>query len=224
MRTNCTPMTKQRLAILAVGLGFGILFSPLIASSAHAYKDPADFVRQFGARATKISGDSDLSAEMKRQAYREVLRTHFDLDRISDVVLGRHRRTATAGERATFRRLFDVYLIATNARRLEGFAGQRFQVSGARDKGPNGIFVASQIARPQGAPLRLVWRLVPAGESWQVIDVSIEGVSMLVTLRSEFSAVIRQSGGRIDGLIERLRTVIARLEAPMQQRAQAMAQ
>ena len=123
MRTNCTPMTKQRLAILAVGLGFGILFSPLIASSAHAYKDPADFVRQLGARATKISGDSDLSAEMKRQAYREVLRMHFDLDRISDVVLGRHRRTATAGERATFRRLFDVYLIATNARRLEGFAG-----------------------------------------------------------------------------------------------------
>ena len=33
----------------------------------------------------------------------------------------------------------------------------------------------------------------------------VEGISMSVTQRDEFAAVIRQTGGRVDGLIKALR-------------------
>ncbi len=212
MRNSIPSTTKQRLARQAVGLSLVLLFCLFIATSVRAEQDPASFVRHLGDRATTIFGDSELSAGKKRQAFREVLRTHFDLDLISRAVLGKHWRHATAEQRETYRRLFEDYLIATNARRLERYAGEGFQVVGSRDKGSKGTFVASRIVRPQGEPIRLVWRLKRVGQSWRVVDLAVEGVSMLMTHRSDFDAAIRQSGGRLDGLFNRLRVVIARLD------------
>ncbi len=212
MRTSVPSTTKQRLAIQAVGLSLVLLFSLFIATSVRAEEDPANFVRHLGDRATTIFGDSDLSAGKKRQAFREVLKTHFDLDLISRAVLGKHWRQASAEQKQTYRRLFEDYLIATNARRLERYSGEGFQVVGARDKGSKGTYVASEIVRPSGPPVRLVWRLRRVEQSWRVVDLAVEGVSMLMTHRSDFDAAIRQSGGRLDGLFNRLRVVIARLD------------
>ena len=50
-------------------------------------------------------------------------------------------------------------------------------------------------------PIRLDWRLTPAGEGWRVLDVAVEGVSLLVTFRNEFAAVIERNGGQVEGLL-----------------------
>ena len=39
----------------------------------------------------------------------------------------------------------------------------------------------------------------------KIMDVIVEGVSMSVTQRSEFAAVIQRNGGKIDGLLKTLR-------------------
>lgn len=224
MGIQFTSTSTRRFAVRAAGLGAAVLCALLIATGARANEDPADFVRHLGDRATAIFGDGDLSADMQRQAFRGVLRTHFDLDRISRAVLGRHWRRASDQERAAYRRVFEDYLVATNTRRLKGYAGERFRVGDARDTGAKGTFVASEFVRPKQPPVRLVWRLMPAEGSWRVVDILIEGVSMVVTHRAEFQAAIRQSGGRIEGLLDRLRTVIARLAAAPQQHAHATVQ
>ena len=38
-----------------------------------------------------------------------------------------------------------------------------------------------------------------------ILDVVIEGVSMRITLRDEFAAVIRSNGGKVEGLLAALR-------------------
>jgi phospholipid transport system substrate-binding protein len=43
------------------------------------------------------------------------------------------------------------------------------------------------------------------GETLKVVDVIAEGISMLITQRDEFAAVIQNSGGKVDALIDRLR-------------------
>ena len=45
------------------------------------------------------------------------------------------------------------------------------------------------------------WTLLTEGE-WKVLDVAIEGVSLVITYRSSFSQQIQRNG--IDGLIRRL--------------------
>jgi phospholipid transport system substrate-binding protein len=40
------------------------------------------------------------------------------------------------------------------------------------------------------------------GSDWKVYDIAVEGISLVLTYRSEFDAVVKQEG--IDGLIKRL--------------------
>ena len=49
------------------------------------------------------------------------------------------------------------------------------------------------------------WRVRPRGDGLKVIDVAVEGVSMSVTQRSEFSSVIQRGGGQIESLLQTLR-------------------
>ena len=54
-------------------------------------------------------------------------------------------------------------------------------------------------------PIRLDWRLTATPTGWRVLDISVEGVSLLLTFRNEFAAVIERSGGQLAGLIDELR-------------------
>ena len=58
-------------------------------------------------------------------------------------------------------------------------------------------------------PIRLDWRLTATESGWRVLDIVVEGVSLLVTFRNEFAAVIERSGGRLAGLLDELRHRVA---------------
>ena len=53
-------------------------------------------------------------------------------------------------------------------------------------------------------PIRINWRVRRSENTYRVIDVVVEGVSMSVTQRDEFAAVIRRNGGKIEGLLSAL--------------------
>ncbi|MCZ6734504.1 MAG: ABC transporter substrate-binding protein, partial [Planctomycetota bacterium] len=59
--------------------------------------------------------------------------------------------------------------------------------------------------RAEGEPVQLDWRLLRRGDTWRIVDVVVEGMSMALSQRSEFKAVIRGSGGRVEALLEKLR-------------------
>ena len=65
--------------------------------------------------------------------------------------------------------------------------------------------MTTEIVRPNGPPVRVDWRVRKNGETLKVVDVIAEGISMLITQRDEFAAVIQNSGGKVDALIDRLR-------------------
>ena len=54
-----------------------------------------------------------------------------------------------------------------------------------------------------GQPLPLEFQAHKTPEGWKIYDISIEGVSLVLTYRSEFDAVVKQGG--IDALVKRLR-------------------
>ena len=60
----------------------------------------------------------------------------------------------------------------------------------------------SRVLPPGSQPLRVDWRLRDRPEGPVVIDLIIEGISLLVTQRSEFAAVLERAG--VDGLLAEL--------------------
>ncbi len=168
-------------------------------------EDAAQFVRGFGDQAIAMLSDPALGPADREREFRRLLIDGFHLELIGRFVLGRHWRRASDEERAEFQRLFEDYVVASYARQLGNYAGEQLVIEGGRAQGDRGALVSSQITRPQGEPIQVEWRLRRAGDSWRIIDVVVEGISMAVTHRSEFSSVIGNHAGRIDGLLEVLR-------------------
>lgn len=190
--------TVRRLMAFMVALAF--LAAPASAA------DTVGFVRQFGDEAIAMLRDRAAGEAERRQRFETLMRSGFDLPLVAQLALGRHWRSATGEERSEYVGLFERFVLETYARRLDEYGNQRLRVVGAVPAGQDSM-VESWI-EGSGEPIRVDWRVreTPAGK--RIVDVVIAGVSMLVTQRSEFAAVIERSGG-VAGLIANLRQRIA---------------
>ena len=117
-------------------------------------------------------------------------------------------RIATPQEQQDFLGLFHEYLVRAYSARLGQYSGEQFQVLNARQYGAE-MIVSSQILRHDGAPVQVDWYLIDGGGRFLITDVYVGGISMKVTQRDEFSAVIQRSGGRVAGLLAELRHKLA---------------
>jgi phospholipid transport system substrate-binding protein len=139
-----------------------------------------------------------------------VLDEGADLSLLGRLVIGRYWRQADQRQRTEYLQLFRRYIFQTFVQRLRQYAGadlssgaERFQIIASRSVGERDILVQSRVAPPSGQPLRVDWRLRESPGEPVIIDLIVEGISLLVTQRSEFAAVLERSG--IDGLLAELR-------------------
>ncbi len=181
--------------------------------------DPAAFVRHFGEQAIAILTDKGLAEDQREQAFRRLLTAGFDIKTIGRFVLGRYWRKATETERAEYGRLFEDLIVATYSHQLSSYAGEALKVEGVRRQDERSALVASRLLGAEGEPIQLDWRLLRRGDTWRIVDVVVEGMSMALSQRSEFKAVIRSNGGRIEALLEKLREKTRRAKSGSVQRA-----
>jgi phospholipid transport system substrate-binding protein len=139
-----------------------------------------------------------------------VLDEGTDLSLLGRLVLGRHWRQANPRQRTEYLHLFRRYMLQTFVQRLRQYAGgdlgqpgARLQIIASRPVGQRDILVQSRVAPPTSQPLRVDWRLRERPGEPVIIDLIVEGISLLVTQRSEFAAVLERSG--VDGLLAELR-------------------
>ena len=127
----------------------------------------------------------------------------IDLDLVARLILGRHWRSASEAQRAEYLELFRAFALHTLASRLDVYGGQKFEVTGSKVVGRQDALVSSRILG-EGPPLTVDWRVRQRDDDKLVaIDVIVEGVSLIVTQRSEFGAVVERQG--LDGLLAELR-------------------
>lgn len=138
------------------------------------------------------------------------IESQTDLSLLARMTMGRYWRRATPDQRGTFVNLFRDYLLTTFSARLQRYAGadlgaarERFVIVATQSVGKKDVIVRSRVKPPSGPPLDVDWRLRHRDGRPVIIDLVIEGVSLLITQRSEFGAVLERAG--IDGLINELK-------------------
>ncbi len=194
-------MRRLRLVLLVPFLLFAL------AGPAAAGDGAGGFIRDLAAKVLPQLTDPSIPLEQRRMRFREVLNRDFDLDKIGKLVLGRHWRRAKPAKRKEFRGLLENYLSGLYARRFEDLAGLDIEVDGVRDfEGWSMVYTTA--TRTNGAPVMLDWRVDDKDGSYAITDLVIEGVSMVIAQREEFSAIVLESGS-LDGLLLKLRTRIA---------------
>ena len=192
---------KRRLFWVAVCLFVVVVMLPARPAAA---ADPAAVITTLGNEALKVLG-KNVDPNMRVTRFRQLFNEDFDVPGIARFVLGRYWRIATAEQQQEFVRLFTNYIALAYANRLAEYSGETLRVTGSRSA-PDGQLVSSEIVRANGQPpARVDWLLTPENGAYKISDVTVEGVSMAVTQRSEFAAVIQRNGGQVEGLITALR-------------------
>lgn len=200
---------------LAFTLLLAIFLVPLGLTRAEADETGArQFIRDLGDQAISLLQDSSAGTANRRDGVRDILRTSFDMPTIGRFVLGRHWRNATEDQQSEYLSLFEEMVIETYSRRFTEYNNETFVVDGSRLEGERDILVHSRIIREDGPAVEVMWRVRDRGAGmFQIVDVMVEGVSMAVTQRNEFSSIIQRNGGNIDALLQAIREQIASLRS-----------
>ena len=197
------------LAVFAVPMVAPVQSLAADASSVHeqATQSPVGkFVQDLGDRAIKIISNKQLSSEQRNAEFSKVLNDSFDLKTIGRFVIGHAWNTATPSQQAEYMDLFKALVIKNYGDRMTLATGENFQVTGIRPESDMDTTVLSQITHPDGSqPTTIDWRVRQKDGKIGVIDVIVEGVSLSVTQRQEYAAVIQNNGGQIDGLLQVMR-------------------
>ena len=194
---------RRSLLMSATALALGAI--PRAAGAAEP-ESAKTFINSLANDAILLMARKDLPAPERTQQFRELFKRGFDVAAIGRFVLGRYWRQAMEPERTEYLRLFDELVVQTYARRFNEFNTARLRVlSVSRPNEDNDVIVVVEGAVVGKPPVRLDVRVRQGSSAYKVIDVSIEGVSMAVTQRDEFSSVIQRGGGRIEALLASLR-------------------
>ena len=168
-----------------------------------AVEDAVIFINQLGNQAIKTLRATDLTLDQRESRFRSLLNRGFDLDFIGRFVLGRYWRVATADQKSDYIALYGEYLLQTYSARLGGYTDESFSVIGARRANDKDIVVSTRLVRPSGLEIAADWRVRMFDGQYRIIDIMVEGISMAVTQRFEFAAVVQRDG--IEGLLAILR-------------------
>ena len=181
-----------------------IVSASLAAGSNAVAADAGVFMNELWGRTVEVLSKKIPSAE-RLARFRQLYQAAFDGPGIARFVLGRYWRSASEQEQQEFSKLFEDYVVFVYGTRLSNFSGEKFKIRGSRTD-ESGTIVSTDVISPNGdAPIKVDWRLITDHGVFKINDVIIEGISMLVTQRSEFASVIQRHGGQVGELLAMMR-------------------
>ena len=183
----------------------------LVGAAAQAAQDPKQFIDRLGGDVIGILQDKPLDQAARAERFRGLFAEAFDLQTISQFVLGRHWREATPQQRAEWQDVLKGYVSGIYARQFSSYEGQTFEVLQERKLDGGGSVVQTRIQQPDGEPINVDFRVQQTPDGLKIVDVLVANVSLIVTKRSEFDSVIQREG--VDGLMRRLKQVSAQVQA-----------
>ena len=195
---------------LAGALSIGVLILSLSRPGAAAETQqapkpagPKDVIRETVDDVLAVLAEPGLSTDERRQRIEEIAYGRFHFETISRLVLARQWKRFTPEQRDEFMREFRLLLSQSYGRRIDRYEQEKVDIRGAREEARGDVTVRTRIVGGQADGIEMDYRLRKKGGVWYVIDVSIEGVSLVSSYRSQFAEVLGQGGP--DELLRRLR-------------------
>lgn len=206
------PPALPRRSLLLAAAAF------LVASREGARAAAADpaaaqrFIQELGDRTVEALNRAGYDEAARTREMRAVLDSSVDVPAVARISMGRSWRQASEAQRAEYLELFRTLTLGILARRLSSYTGsERFVVSGSRSVGSEDVMVRSQVLYADYPPLNIDWRVRrPEAAKPTIVDIVVEGVSLILTNRAEVDAMVGRRG--VDGLLAELRSRIKRGE------------
>jgi phospholipid transport system substrate-binding protein len=198
--------TRQR-RFLEVAIGCALL----LGGAAHAAESaappagprPRQIIEQTAEQVLAILRDTERTREERIAALDEIARARFDFRTMCRLVLARNWKKLSESQRAEFVEEFTRYLANDYGSRIDRYDQQDVTVIGERAEPRGDVTVKTKISGGEVEGAIVEYRMRYRNDEWRIIDVVIEGISMIANFRDQFREVLAREGP--DRLLERLR-------------------
>lgn len=181
-----------------------VLLVVVLAASPGLADGPRDYVADLSNRALEILRNPRLDSSAKRHELENLAGSRFDFETMSRLVLARNWSRLSPAQQPEFVEQFKRHLSVTYGRNVDNYNNETIEVGSDREEARGDWTVKTEIVRGGGsADIAVDYRLRRNGDRWQVIDVTIEGVSLIANFRSQFQEIV--SNGGVDHLLTLLR-------------------
>jgi len=144
----------------------------------------------------------ELKSEQRLERIEELVFNVFDFRTMGKLVLARNWKKFDPDQRRRFIIEFKQYLSRNYGNRLERYRKTRVDVVGARVEKRGDVTVLSKVVGSDYDGVEMNYRLRFRSGKWKMIDIIVEGVSLLANFRSQFGEIVNRHGP--EGLLERM--------------------
>ena len=167
-----------------------------------------EFVKKFADDAIMILGNEQISVNEKNDQFTSLVMSAIDLNLISQFVLSKTWKSATDDQKERYISAFKTYFINSYANKLDQYSAEKIIVNGSEEAGKY-VIVDTNIVREGTDTLKinLKWRLLNKNGNIRIIDINIEGISLVIAQREEFQSYLANNNGDLEALIEKIVSV-----------------
>jgi phospholipid transport system substrate-binding protein len=191
-------MRRIPARVLATLLALGLL-----AGAAAEQPGPRAVIEQTVADALAVLDKRELSKHERRSQVQQIAYARFDFDTMSRLVLARNWNLLSAAQQVEFEREFKTFLAKGYGNRLDAYDQQRVEIVGEQAEPRGDVTIRTRILGGDFEGVAMDYRLRSRDGEWRVIDVVIEGISLVANYRDQFKEVLSRGGP--DELLKELR-------------------
>jgi len=174
----------------------------LAAPSAQAAADPGKLIEQLIAEISDIARTK--TGADRQAAMRQVVQDKFDLASVGRAALGTYWDQASEQQRARFLAAVEASEARAYSERLGRHAGYSVTIIQVKPRAEGSWLVASRLNQQGGSPIAVEWEVHQSERGLRVGDVRVEGISLALIMRTDYSAVILANAGQVEPLVRKL--------------------
>ena len=196
---------KYRVVLTALFL-LALVCSNTYAAAKSAEQVVRDAVNQTTAKLDEEKEQLKVHPERIYDLIQDMVVPHFDFPIISRLVLGKATwGQASPEQKQEFMHEFTTLLIRTYAKALQEYSDEQVIFLPTETKpGARLIEVKTEVTgKGSRAKTPINYRMYFRGGEWKVLDLVVDGISLVNSYKGEYSSIVRQDG--LDGLIAKMK-------------------
>ena len=142
----------------------------------------------------QVLSNKESSTAERLESIEQIVEGRFDLRMMSRLVLSRNWKRFSKEQQVEYETEFKKYLSNSYGSRIERFDQEHVDILGARDEARGDVTVQTRVLGGQADGVLIDYRLRATDGEWRVIDVVIEGISMVSNFRDQFKSVVSNGG------------------------------
>jgi phospholipid transport system substrate-binding protein len=200
MRRSPSPSVPALLLLCALAAS-----APAAASAPQGAADPGprEVISETVDQVLEVLGDVSLQSEARRRRIEKIAYQCFDFVTMSKLVVARHWNRFDSGQQEELVEEFKSFLANTYGERIDRYNQEKVVVVGEREERRGDVTVQTRISGGDYDGAEIDYRMRRTDRGWQVIDVKVEGVSIVLNYRDQFKSILGRKGP--EGLLETLR-------------------